>query len=96
MAKTPKRVVRATTKYTRTHTKTYNIRCNREYDADIIAFLAEQPNVSGYIKSVLHRFAAEAGYGHLRVENNKPPINPKARNVAARPGECARQPESRG
>lgn len=96
MAKTPERVVRATTKYTRTHTKTYNIRCNKEYDADIIAFLDQQENVAGYIKAMLHRLAAGAGYGHLRVVNTKPPINPKAGKTGTVPDMGTRDDDPRG
>lgn len=91
MAKTPKRVVRATTKYTRTHTKDYHIRCNKKYDADIIAFLDQQANVAGYIKAILHRQAEQEGFGHLRVANTRPAINPKAGEAGTMPGGDARE-----
>lgn len=63
-------------KYTRTSTKTYVFRANLKYDQDIIALLEQQPNVSGYIKSVLRGIAAEKGLGDLRGERHSAGINP--------------------
>lgn len=63
-------------KYVRTHMRTYTVRCNKEYDADIIALLDKQPNVTGYIKAVLRAEAARRGFADLRVENKSRPINP--------------------
>ncbi len=69
----------AAARYQKKHLRSFTVRCNRVYDADIIALLEHQPNVSGYLKAMLHDKAAEEGFGGLRRENPSPPINPAAR-----------------
>lgn len=67
---------KAVSNYVKTHMRSYTFRCNNEYDADVIALLDQQPNVSGYVKAVLRDEAARKGFGDLKVENTKKPINP--------------------
>lgn len=67
---------KAVSNYVRTHMRSYTFRCNNEYDADIIALLEKQPNVSGYVKAVLRDEAQRKGFGDLKTENKRKPINP--------------------
>ncbi|MBE6468936.1 MAG: hypothetical protein E7001_03010 [Coriobacteriaceae bacterium] len=50
---------KATVKYIKDKTRTYVIRCHKVNDADIIGYLAEQPNVSGLIKSLIREKIGE-------------------------------------
>ena len=76
MAKTPAGNLKAVSNYVSNHLRSYTFRCNNVYDADIIALLDQQPNVSGYLKALLREEAQKKGFGDLRVVNKKPPINP--------------------
>lgn len=53
---------RVVTAYIKRAQRTYTVRCHKVYDADIIGFLEQQPNVSGYVKSLLREKAAQAGF----------------------------------
>lgn len=44
---------RATTKYIKDHTRQYVIRCNKKTDADLIAKLDAQDNITQYIKDLI-------------------------------------------
>jgi hypothetical protein len=44
---------KASAKYVRERCRTYVLRCNRDSDADVIAALSSQPNVAGYLKSLV-------------------------------------------
>lgn len=46
---------RASAKYDRANTKTYALKLNVKTDADIMARLAEVPNVQGYLKQLIRR-----------------------------------------
>ena len=76
MAKASARNLKAVSNYVSNHLRSYTFRCNNVYDADIIALLDQQPNVSGYLKALLREEAQKKGFGDLRVVNKKPPINP--------------------
>ena len=76
MAKTPAGNLKAVSNYVSNHLRSYTFRRNNVYDADIIALLDQQPNVSGYLKALLREEAQKKGFGDLRVVNKKPPINP--------------------
>ncbi len=45
--------VKATTKYIKEKQTTFVFRCHNDNDADLIAFLKSQPNVSGFLKSLV-------------------------------------------
>ena len=47
--------LRAQAKYDKANTKQVAIKLNRTTDADILAHLAEQSNVQGYIKQLIRR-----------------------------------------
>ena len=44
---------KAVLKYDAAHTKQYHLKLNTETDANIIAWLAEQDSMQGYIKSLI-------------------------------------------
>lgn len=44
---------RAVAKYDRENTKSYLLKLNRKTDADIIAFLEQQPNKLAYLKKLI-------------------------------------------
>ena len=44
---------RAAIEYVREKTRSFVFRCNKKYDADIIAFLESKGNVSGYLKDTV-------------------------------------------
>ena len=46
---------RASTKYNHENTKTYLIRMNKLYDADLIRWLDKQQNKSGYVKNLISK-----------------------------------------
>lgn len=46
---------RASAKYDRANTKTYALKLNVKTDANIMARLAEVPNVQGYLKQLIRR-----------------------------------------
>ena len=46
---------RASAKYDREKTKTYALKLNLKTDADIVEWLAKQPNVQGYLKQLIRR-----------------------------------------
>lgn len=46
---------RASTKYNQENTKTYLIRMNKLYDADLIRWLDKQQNKSGYVKNLISK-----------------------------------------
>lgn len=47
--------LRAQAKYDKVNTKQVAIKLNRTTDADILAHLAEQSNVQGYIKQLIRK-----------------------------------------
>lgn len=48
-----KRTSKASNKYNKENTKTYLIRLNTMYDADLIRWLESQKNKNGYIKKLI-------------------------------------------
>ena len=46
---------RASAKYDKANTKTYALKLNLKTDADIVEFLADKPNVQGYLKQIIRR-----------------------------------------
>lgn len=46
---------RASAKYDREKTKLVGMKLNLRTDADILAWLAEKPNVQGYLKQLIRR-----------------------------------------
>lgn len=76
MTDEPKSKGKAVISYVRNHMRSYTFRCNLNYDRDIITLLDQQPNVSGYVKALLRDEAERRGFGELKVENKKKPINP--------------------
>ena len=46
---------KASNKYNQENTKTYLIRLNKLYDADMIRWLDKQHNKSGYIKNLISK-----------------------------------------
>lgn len=53
MAKTSDAQKRAVAKYDAENTKSFLLKLNKKTDADIIAFLENQPNKMGYIKQLI-------------------------------------------
>lgn len=53
MKKTSDAQKRAVAKYDAANTKSHLLKLNRKTDADIIAFLENQPNKMGYIKQLI-------------------------------------------
>ena len=51
----PAAIRRAVNKYNSTHTKQVILRLNLKTDADILAQLAQQPSVQGYIKELIRQ-----------------------------------------
>lgn len=53
MAKSSKSQIEAIAKYNKEKTKTYLLRLNKETDKDIINWLEDTDNKTGYIKSLI-------------------------------------------
>lgn len=53
MKKTSDAQKRAVAKYDAENTKSFLLKLNKKTDADIIAFLENQPNKMGYIKNLI-------------------------------------------
>lgn len=51
---------KATVKYIKDKQTTFVFRCHNEKDADMIAFLKSQPNVSGFLKSLVREKMLES------------------------------------
>lgn len=53
MARPSAAQTKAVAKYIKEHQRSFTFRCHRENDADLIAFLEEKGNVSGYLKELV-------------------------------------------
>lgn len=51
---------KATVKYIKEKQTTFVFRCHNERDADMIAFLKSQPNVSGFLKGLVREKMQES------------------------------------
>ena len=47
--------VKATTKYIKTHMRQFVLRCNNEYDADVIEYLEDSGNVTAELKRLVRK-----------------------------------------